>query len=148
VSRRSLTLEKRAQRTDRKHANTSEGLHTRGKFRSRGTQWHCGLCKLSHGRHTQSLRRLPKVNSMCKICKWDLIDPEQILRSLPTEDPRGPLVGGRTWAKRRARSVRRASKEHAPSTTQSDQRPFLGSFVGPHPATLACALPPAGRRRI
>ena len=47
------------------------------------------------------------------------------------------MVGGRTWAKRRAGSGREASGEHAPSTTQSGQRPFKSSSVGPHPATLA-----------
>ena len=49
----------------------------------------------------------------------------------------GLSVGGRIWAKRRARSVRRASRVHAPSTTQSGQRPFRGSSVDPHPTTLA-----------
>ena len=34
-----FTLEKRAPRTDPKHTNSSEGLHTRGKFRSRSTKY-------------------------------------------------------------------------------------------------------------
>ena len=34
-----VTLEKRAQRTDRNHTNSSEGLHTREKF-GPGTQGH------------------------------------------------------------------------------------------------------------
>ena len=76
------------------HRRRVEGLHTRGKFRSRGTQ--CGLCKLSHGRHTQSLRGFHKVSIMCKVCKWDLMDPEQILRSLPRPN-RGARILGVPW---------------------------------------------------
>ena len=42
-----VTLEKRAQRTDRKHANPSEGLHTQASF---GQEAHSGTADFANYR--------------------------------------------------------------------------------------------------
>ena len=119
-----FTLEKRAQRTDRNtKTRVRDATHERSSVGS------------THGStQTQSLRRLRMQNRIARYRKY----PKPRKRSLQTEDPRGYSVGGRTWAKRRASSARGASGEHAPTTTQSGPRPFKGSSVDPHPATLAC----------
>jgi hypothetical protein len=71
------------------------------------------------------------------------------LRSLTSKDPNGTLVGGRTWAKRRAesshRSVQRASPLHDTSSPVAIQEVSCVD-PQPHPTTLASGVSRGGRR--
>ena len=120
--------------TDRKHANSSEGFHTRGKFRSRGTKWHAvdsanyRTVRLDIATFATVIH---KVSKMCKICK---VGPDSSRVEIAIPHDRAPrILGVSRWEGGHGpRGVldryAEASREHAPSTTQSGLEPFKGSF--------------------